>query len=294
MIGGNQYKNRGAYMARNKSFIIFLSLILTLSYCSRAFAIYMWVDDKGETHISDLPRPMKPQKEQPSDAETAGKTKVSGSPGKSLDAGHAPVTGEMTKLITAPVPSVVPLRNEPAVAVQTQQQQAGLTTTQATPTLTLTPIPVPADPGHEPSRNIPPNAPRSTAQDNTAVAKVISTFFSMFLIALILAYFYFSLCLYLIARKLNVPAAWVAWIPIIQVWTFLATAGKPGWWALLFLVPVVNLIIQAYLWMCIVENLGREKWLGLLILVPIVNVVYLGILAFSGSDGSSNRTAAVS
>jgi hypothetical protein len=111
------------------------------------------------------------------------------------------------------------------------------------------------------------------------------TGFGMFFIVLEIAlYIYFCLCMFLIAKKLDVPAPWIAWIPIIQIWTIVASAGKPWWWVLLLLVPIVNIVIGIYLWICITENLGRNKWLGLLMLVPIVNFVFLGILAFSKTE----------
>jgi hypothetical protein len=117
----------------------------------------------------------------------------------------------------------------------------------------------------------------------------------MYLIAFVL-YIFFSLCLFLIAKKLNVPNPWMAWIPLIQVWTFVSSAGKAWWWILLLLVPIVNTIVGVYLWICITENLGRNKWLGLLMLVPIVNFVFLGVLAFSkteqgGDTGMGTTTA---
>ncbi len=98
-------------------------------------------------------------------------------------------------------------------------------------------------------------------------------------------YIFFALCLYIIAKKLNVPAPWTAWIPIVQIWTIVASAGRPWWWILLLLVPIVNIVIGIYLWVLITENLGRNKWLGLLMLIPIVNFVFLGILAFSKLEG---------
>jgi tetratricopeptide (TPR) repeat protein len=105
----------------------------------------------------------------------------------------------------------------------------------------------------------------------------------IYLIAFLL-YIFFSLCLFLIAKKLNIENPWTAWIPLIQVWTFVSSAGKAWWWILLLLVPIVNTIVGVYLWICITENLGRNKWLGLLMLVPIVNFVFLGILAFSKTE----------
>lgn len=128
--------------------------------------------------------------------------------------------------------------------------------------------------GQKGMRGLPPGMP---------VGLVAGLGIMMYLIAF-LFYIFFSLCLFLIAKKLNVPNPWTAWIPLIQVWTFVSSAGKAWWWILLLLVPIVNTIVGVYLWICITENLGRNKWLGLLMLVPIVNFVFLGILAFSKTE----------
>ncbi|MHB8881142.1 MAG: DUF5684 domain-containing protein [Thermodesulfovibrionales bacterium] len=100
-------------------------------------------------------------------------------------------------------------------------------------------------------------------------------------------YVFFSLCMYLIAKKLNVPAAWTAWVPLLNLWAFVGSAGKPWWWILLLFVPLVNFFVGIYLWLCITENLGKNKWLGLLMLVPIVNMIFLAVLAFSKDTGSA-------
>jgi hypothetical protein len=108
-------------------------------------------------------------------------------------------------------------------------------------------------------------------------------------------YIYISLCLYMIARKVGVADSWTAWIPVVNLWTFVEAAGKPWWWtaiivglSLSLVVPIVgivlgllNLGVVIYLWMCISENVGKNRWLGLLMLVPIVNLFYPAVLAFS-------------
>jgi hypothetical protein len=88
-----------------------------------------------------------------------------------------------------------------------------------------------------------------------------------------------------------VAEAWAAWIPIIQVWPFLTSAGKPCWWVILLLIPFVNAVVGVYLWMCIAENLGRNKWLGLLMLLPIVNIVFMGVLAFVKEEAAEPARA---
>jgi len=101
-------------------------------------------------------------------------------------------------------------------------------------------------------------------------------------------YFFFAFCMFKIGKKLNVEMPWLAFIPIVQIWVFVASAGKPWWWILLLFVPIVNFFIGIYLWMCIAENLGKSKWLGLLMLVPVVNLVMLVIFAFSTGEGGGS------
>ncbi|MCX5717850.1 MAG: DUF5684 domain-containing protein, partial [Nitrospirae bacterium] len=92
---------------------------------------------------------------------------------------------------------------------------------------------------------------------------------------------YYLLCLFLIAKKLGIPAPWTAWLPIVNLWTIVTCAGKPWWWMLILFIPLANIFIYIYLWMCISENCGKSKWLGLLILIPTADLVLYGILAFS-------------
>ena len=113
---------------------------------------------------------------------------------------------------------------------------------------------------------------------------IMAAFGMFFFIIAIAFYVFFSLCLFLIAKKLNVPAPWTAWIPIVNIWTLVACAGKPAWWLILCFIPIVNFFVFIYLYMCITENLGKNKLLGLLMLVPLVNLGFLGWLAFSKSE----------
>jgi hypothetical protein len=164
----------------------------------------------------------------------------------------------------------VPLEEKSPSPAPQQIEPQGMTQ----PPAGYPPIPVPG----KGMRSIPPGVPTG----------LLAGVGIMLIILEIVLYIYFCLCLFLIAKKLDAPAPWIAWIPLIQVWTIVSSAGKPWWWVLLLLVPIVNVIVGIYLWVCITENLGRNKWLGLLMLVPIVNFVFLGILAFSKMEQTSS------
>lgn len=44
-------------------------------------------------------------------------------------------------------------------------------------------------------------------------------------------------------NKANKPG-WGALIPIYNVYLILKMAGRPGWWLLLYLVPIVNIVVH--------------------------------------------------
>ncbi|MFA5165787.1 MAG: DUF5684 domain-containing protein [Candidatus Paceibacterota bacterium] len=83
-----------------------------------------------------------------------------------------------------------------------------------------------------------------------------------------------------LAKKFNIPNPWMAWIPILNIWLLLQIAGLQWWWLLIILfgglVPVVGTIISlltsVYIWMLIAKKAGKDQWFALLMLIPIVNL----------------------
>jgi hypothetical protein len=275
-------------------FLVSLFIIIALSlFFSHAFAAaYSWVDDNGVFHITDYPKPVKrvePKESAPAPDKVVAPPltpEVKQSPAQTAPQAPTPPQGPITTA-TATVPSSVgtPTMMPAAPVSQLTPTQGGhdamataATVSQLTTTATLTAVqeqpqaafPVPQEPQQMPDADF---------------MAFVAAFFMVFLVLGVALYVYFSLCLFLIAKKLNVPAPWTAWIPIVQIWTFLKAAGKPCWWVLLLWIPFVAI----YVWMCITENLGRNKWLGLLTLVPIVGFVYIGVLAFSKQEHQADE-----
>ncbi|MGE5893055.1 MAG: DUF5684 domain-containing protein [bacterium] len=198
-----------------------------------------------------------------------------------------------------PAPSQAPLERTPAQKVDPSPAQ-------------VQPLPSPARPETpaekktqltepqqvRPAQPMPPAQPASPAPFSSEkppalpmpplFPALLAGFMTLFLIIEIAVYIFFSLCLFFIAKKLSVPAPGLAFVPIVQLWTMVASAGKSGWWILLLLIPIVNIFVGIYIWLCITENLGKNKWLGLLILLPLINLIYMGWLAFSKGEGSAS------
>jgi hypothetical protein len=120
------------------------------------------------------------------------------------------------------------------------------------------------------------------SMDDAAPFLALSGIMLMFVLVLGLgSYIYLSLALQTIATKTATANAWLAWIPIANLFLLLSVAKKPLWWFLLFLIPLVNLIILIMVWMAVAEARHKPNWWGILLIVPVVNVVVPGYLAWA-------------
>lgn len=119
------------------------------------------------------------------------------------------------------------------------------------------------------------------AQDNQISPGILAGLGMIPLIIFALIYVYVSLALQTIANKTNTANAWLAWIPIVNIFLMLNIAQKPLWWFILFLIPLVNLVMSIIVWMAIAEKRGKPGWWGIMLIVPVMNIIMPGYLAWS-------------
>ena len=100
-------------------------------------------------------------------------------------------------------------------------------------------------------------------------------------VVLVVVYIYFALCLYFIAKKTQANHAWLAWVPIVQIFLMCSIGKIRFWWLLLMFVPLINIFIAFFIWYKIIIARGKPWWLLILLVVPLVNYVVMGYLAFS-------------
>jgi hypothetical protein len=84
--------------------------------------------------------------------------------------------------------------------------------------------------------------------------------------------------------KANHPG-WGAIIPIFNLFLFIKTAGRPGWWILLYLIPVINLFVHAVVCMDVARNFGKTKTFGIIALW-LLSVIGFVILGFGDAEYS--------
>ncbi len=95
-----------------------------------------------------------------------------------------------------------------------------------------------------------------------------------------LLYLYLGITLMLIARKSNTPNAGLAFLPIGNLFLMCRIGRRPGWWVLLLLIPLVNVVVFAMIWMSIAEVRGKPIWTGAIAALPVIGLivpVYLAI-----------------
>jgi hypothetical protein len=81
---------------------------------------------------------------------------------------------------------------------------------------------------------------------------------------------------------------WAALIPIYNVYVLCKVGGKPGWWVILMLIPVVNFVISLLIALGVAQNFGKGAGFGVgLWLLPII---FYPVLAFG--DASYGGTPA--
>lgn len=75
---------------------------------------------------------------------------------------------------------------------------------------------------------------------------------------------------------------WASLIPIYNTYIMLKIGGKPGWWLLLFLIPVVNVVIGIMALSAFLKAYGRGG-AGSVLLALFFGIIYFPYLAFSSS-----------
>ncbi|MFQ6115928.1 MAG: hypothetical protein ACE5NG_17850 [bacterium] len=60
-------------------------------------------------------------------------------------------------------------------------------------------------------------------------------------------------------------------------------AGKPWYWFIFCLIPFVNVIVFAILWINVAKACCQSPVWGFLTILPFINFISIGVLAFTGS-----------
>lgn len=132
---------------------------------------------------------------------------------------------------------------------------------------------------YDPNLTYPANHMMNTGSDPVVVAAVIGFMLTFFFLFVVACYVVYSFLLSRIFKKAGVPQ-WAAWVPVYNSWKMLELGGQQGFWAVLALIPIVNIVSAVFMYIAmyhIGRKLGKENWFVLLaIFLPVVWLIWLG------------------
>ncbi|HTG46984.1 MAG TPA: DUF5684 domain-containing protein [Actinomycetota bacterium] len=97
----------------------------------------------------------------------------------------------------------------------------------------------------------------------------------------VILYVVFALPYFAIFRKADKPG-WAAFIPIYNLIVLLEVVGRPVWWIILLLIPIVNIIILIIVDYDLSKSFGHG--VGFLIGLIFLSWIFLMILGFGSSQ----------
>lgn len=115
----------------------------------------------------------------------------------------------------------------------------------------------------------------------------------LLLLPALLFHLFMGLALTALARRAGVGSATWAWLPGLNLVLLLRIAGRAPAWALLFLIPGVNLAVWAAAWAEAAARTGRSAWLGMAVALPGPNLWALARLAELSARASATAGIAV-
>lgn len=100
-----------------------------------------------------------------------------------------------------------------------------------------------------------------------------------------------TVALWFIFRKADEPG-WAAIIPVYNILVTIKVAGKPWWYILLLLIPIVNIVIAVLILNGLSKNFGKGGWftVGLFFL----RFIFLPILGFGKAPYTGDKSHFIS
>lgn len=76
---------------------------------------------------------------------------------------------------------------------------------------------------------------------------------------------------------------WAAIIPLYNIYVLLKIVGRPGWWLLLFFIPLVNLIVAIIVNIDLAKSFGKSVVVWGILLLTIFSAIGYILLGFGAS-----------
>jgi hypothetical protein len=75
---------------------------------------------------------------------------------------------------------------------------------------------------------------------------------------------------------------WASIIPIYNMYVWCKIVGRPGWWVILMLIPLVNIVIGIIVCIDLAKSFGKGAGFG--IGIALLGIIFLPILGFGSAQ----------
>jgi hypothetical protein len=75
---------------------------------------------------------------------------------------------------------------------------------------------------------------------------------------------------------------WASIIPIYNMYVWCKIIGRPGWWVILMLIPLVNIVIGIIVCIDLAKSFGKGAGFG--IGIALLGIIFLPILGFGSAQ----------
>lgn len=101
------------------------------------------------------------------------------------------------------------------------------------------------------------------------------------LVALAFCCLVFAFMFWKIFTKAGQPG-WASLIPIYNWYVLLKVSGKPGWWLILYFIPLVSFIMWILTCLAVAEKFGKGAGFG--VGLAFLSIIFFPILGFGGAQ----------
>ena len=119
-------------------------------------------------------------------------------------------------------------------------------------------------------------ATTTSADSGVSSGVLILYFIVIWLIVALPTYFIFK------KAGTNGDPAWGAFVPIYGFYILLKVVGRPGWWLVLLIIPIVNLVIIIIVYNDLSKSFGHG--VGFTLGLIFLSWIFLAILAWGSSQ----------
>jgi len=114
-------------------------------------------------------------------------------------------------------------------------------------------------------------------EDPNAMGLLVA-FIGAYMIFILVIYLAIGFCLGKVFEKAGKPL-WAGFVPIYNWIVMLEIVGRPSWWVILMLVPMVNIVIGFIVNIDLAKSFGKTTAWG--VLLALFSIIMLPIMAFS-------------